>query len=558
MARRGSAASSLFCFLSCIDSSHVTSLYSPFPEISFTMENDQPQNVTQAVPSENHLFQSVSQGQTRPPTIFVIFGAQGDLTKRKLIPALYNLAVSRLLPQEFAILGVDGVPMNVEDFRLKIGRDLQELSTHPIDSTIKEWLLDRLHYVAGDFRDPHTYEHLQTVLSDLNTQYGTCGNYLYYMATSPTFFGEIVQHLGAKGLLIQSDNTARRIVIEKPFGHDLASARILNDTFRSVIDESQIYRIDHYLGKETVQNILVFRFANGIFEPVWNRQYIDHVQITVAETLGVEHRGTYYDKAGALRDMVPNHLLQILAFVAMEPPNAFDPEAVRDEKAKLLRAIQPMNPVDVLQSTVAGQYRGGMSAGSHVPPYRSEFNVSTDSLRETYAAMTLFIESWRWEGVPFYLRTGKRMHKRVTEVVIQFKSAPLMLFRKTPVDRLTPNMLVIRIQPDEGISLSFGAKVPGPHVQVGNVDMDFQYSKYFGDAPSTGYETLLHDVMAGDATLFQRSDNVELGWSVVDPILKVWDSLGSHAIHPYDAGSWGPAEADAMLAKNGRMWRTHE
>ncbi len=504
------------------------------------------------------VYSQAGQGQTRPPTLFVIFGAQGDLTKRKLIPALYNLAASHHLPQEFAILGVDGVSMNTEDFRVKIRRDIQELSTQPIESTIKEWLLDRLYYLSGDFRDPQTYGHLQKMISELNAQYGTSGNYLYYMATSPSFFGEIVQNLGAKGLVTQEKNQARRIVIEKPFGHDLSSAQALNSTLRSVLDEKQIYRIDHYLGKETVQNILVFRFANGIFEPIWNRQYIDHVQITVAETLGVEHRGSYYDKAGALRDMVPNHLLQILAFVAMEPPNAFDPEAVRNEKAKLLRAIQPMNPMEVLQSTVAGQYGAGISHGTQVLPYRSEVNVSSTSLRETYTAMTLSIESWRWEGVPFYLRTGKRLKQRVTEVVIQFKSAPLMLFRKTPVDRLTPNVLVIRIQPDEGISLSFGAKIPGPQVQVGSVNMDFQYADYFGDAPSTGYETLLHDVMAGDATLFQRSDNVELGWSVVDPILKVWDSLGTHAIHPYPAGTWGPPDADALLAKDGRMWRNYE
>lgn len=507
---------------------------------------------------ESPLFQQPGNGQTRPPTLFVIFGAQGDLTKRKLIPALYNLASSHHLPQEFAILGVDGIPMNTEDFRVKIRQDIQELSSRPIDPTIKEWLLDRLYYLSGDFRDPQTYARLQDMLTQLNAAHGTQGNYLYYMATAPTFFAEIVQQLGAKGLLVEHrDEYSRRIVIEKPFGHDLPSARSLNQALRDVLHESQIYRIDHYLGKETVQNILVFRFANGIFEPVWNRQYIDHVQITVAESLGVEHRGMYYEKAGALRDMVPNHLLQILAFVAMEPPNTFDPEAVRNEKAKVLRAIEPMNPVDVLQSTVGGQYEAGSIGGRSVLPYRAEMHVDPASLTETFAAMTLGIESWRWEGVPFYLRTGKRLHTRVTEVVIQFKSAPLMLFRKTPVDRLTPNVLVIRIQPDEGISLSFGAKIPGPKVQVGTVDMDFQYTEYFGDAPSTGYETLLHDVMAGDATLFQRSDSVEVGWSVVDPIVKVWESLGLHAIHPYRAGTWGPPEADTLLAKDGRMWRNH-
>jgi glucose-6-phosphate 1-dehydrogenase len=502
-------------------------------------------------------FASLANGETRPPTLFVIFGAQGDLTKRKLIPAICNLAASHHLPQEFSILGVDGVLMNTDEFREKIRRDLHELPSRPIPSAVKEWVLERLYYLSGDFRNPQTYDDLQALLTRLNTTYGTQRNYLYYLATAPTFFSEIVSQLGAKGLVEYHKDFSRRVIIEKPFGHDLPSARSLNQALRDVLHESQIYRIDHYLGKETVQNILVFRFANGIFEPVWNRQYIDHVQITVAESLGVEHRGIYYDKAGALRDMVSNHLLQLLAFVAMEPPNTFDPEAVRNEKAKLLRAIEPMSPVDVLQSTVAGQYAAGTIGKRSVPGYRSEANVDPASLTETYAAMRLSIESWRWQGVPFYLRTGKRLAKRVTEVVIQFKSAPLMLFRKTPVDHLTPNELVIRIQPDEGISLSFGAKIPGPKVKVGAVNMDFQYTEYFGDAPSTGYETLLHDVMAGDATLFQRSDAVELGWSVVDPILKVWGSLGSHGLYSYAAGTWGPAEADTLLGKDGRMWRNH-
>jgi glucose-6-phosphate 1-dehydrogenase len=502
-------------------------------------------------------FTSPSSGETRPPTLFVIFGAQGDLTKRKLIPAICNLATSHHLPQEFAILGVDGVLMNTDEFREKIRRDLHELSSRPIPSAVKEWVLERLYYLSGDFRNPQTYDDLQVLLARLNTTYCTQRNYLYYLATAPAFFSEIVSQLGSRGLVEFQKDFSRRVIIEKPFGHDLPSARSLNQALRDVLHESQIYRIDHYLGKETVQNILVFRFANGIFEPVWNRQYIDHVQITVAESLGVEHRGIYYEKAGALRDMVSNHLLQLLAFVAMEPPNTFDPEAVRNEKAKVLRAIEPMSPVDVLQSTVAGQYAAGTIGKRSVPAYRSEANIDPASMTETYAAMKLHIESWRWQGVPFFLRTGKRLARRVTEVVIQFKSAPLMLFRKTPVDHLTPNELVIRIQPDEGISLSFGAKIPGPKVKVGAVNMDFQYAEYFGDAPSTGYETLLHDVMAGDATLFQRSDSVDLGWSVVDPILKVWGSLGSHGLYSYTAGTWGPVEADTLLAKDGRMWRNH-
>lgn len=502
-------------------------------------------------------FPLATNGETRPPTLFVIFGAQGDLTKRKLIPALYNLAVSHHLPQEFAILGVDAIPMNTEDFRSKINRDIQELTTRPIESSFKDWLLERLYYLSGDFLDRQTYARLTESLENINKVHGTGGNYVFYMATAPKYFAEIVQHLGDRGLVENRQEFSRRIIIEKPFGHDLPSAQALNQALCTVLDERQIYRIDHYLGKETVQNILVFRFANGIFEPIWNRQYIDHVQITVAETLGVEHRGLYYDQAGALRDMVPNHLLQILAFVAMEPPNTFDPESVRDEKVKVLRAIQPMNPREVLESTVAGQYESGVIAGHPVSSYRKEMHVDPHSLTETFVAMNLSIDSWRWEDVPFYLRTGKRLPTRMTEVVIQFKAAPLILFRKTPVDRLTPNVLVIRIQPDEGISLSFGAKIPGPNVQVGTVDMDFQYAEYFGDRPSTGYETLLHDVMAGDATLFQRSDNVELGWNIVDPIVKVWESLGTHAVRPYQAGTWGPPEAEALLAKDGRLWRNY-
>ena len=335
----------------------------------------------------------------------------------------------------------------------------------------------------------------------------------------------------------------------------MESACALNRTIRQVLEEHQIYRMDHYLGKETVQNILVFRFANGIFEPVWNHRYIDHIQITVAESLGVEHRGRYYEEAGALRDMIPNHLLQLVSYIAMEPPNSFDANAVRDEKAKVLRSILPLPMIDVLRSTVAGQYGEGLIAGSPVPAYRTERNVSPTSNTKTYVAMKFFIDSWRWADVPFYIRTGKRMPKRVTEIVVQFKCAPLMLFRNTTVDHLVPNELVIRIQPNEGISLRFGAKVPGPSVNIGTVDMDFQYSNYFGDAPSTGYETLLFDAMAGDATLFQRADGIELGWTVVQPILDVWDSLPPASFPNYPAGSWGPEEGEALLLRDGRAWR---
>lgn len=498
---------------------------------------------------------SPAKGQKLPPTLFIIFGANGDLTKRKLIPALYNLAASHNLSDTFAVIGVDCVHMSNEDFRLKMERDLRAFSSRPIESTIRDWLLQRVHYIPGDFTDPTTFETLRTELTRLDSSQGQEGNYLYYMATSPAFFSEIVQNLAGKGLLAQHKGGSRRVIFEKPFGHDLPSAKALNQQLCTVLTEDQIYRIDHYLGKETVQNILVFRFANGIFEPVWNRRYIDHVQITVAETLGVEHRGAYYEKAGALRDMVTNHLLQLMAYIAMEPPNAFDAEAVRDEKVKVLRAVLPMNADEIRRSAVAGQYGPGTISGHPVLGYRSEPNVASDSDTETFVALKLFIESWRWGGVPFYLRTGKRMARRVTEIVIQFKSAPFMLFRKTPIHHLNPNQLIIRIQPEEGISLNFGAKIPGPSVQVGTVDMDFQYADYFGDAPSTGYETLLHDCMAGDATLFQRSDNVEVGWSVVDPILEVWRGLHPHGTSQYESGTWGPQESATLLEKDGRKWR---
>jgi glucose-6-phosphate 1-dehydrogenase len=499
-----------------------------------------------------------SMAQAREPSIMVVFGADGDLTKRKLIPSLHNLAAAQVLPKEFAVIGLALTDLSTEEWRRRLSQDIREYSPAPVDPGVWNWLLERLYYVQGDFRDPRAYQHLKESLTRVDAAHGTGGNYLYYLATAPSFFSEIVRQLGVQGLADQRGRGWRRVVIEKPFGHDLESARALNADLRQVLDESQIYRIDHYLGKETVQNILVFRFANGIFEPVWNRRYIDHVQITVAESIGVEHRGRYYEEAGAVRDMVANHLLQLVAFIAMEPPNSFAADAVRDEKAKVLRAVQPLNPIEVLRSTVAGQYGDGTIFGQPVPAYRAESHVSPTSNTETFVAMKLFIDSWRWADVPFYLRTGKRLAKRVTEIGIQFKRAPFMLFRKTAVERLDPNLLIIRIQPDEGISLRFDAKVPGPAVRVGTVDMDFQYADYFGGACSTGYETLLHDCLAGDATLFQRDDNVEVGWSVVDPVLQVWKSLPPASFPNYAAGTWGPREADELLERDGRQWRNSE
>jgi glucose-6-phosphate 1-dehydrogenase len=484
----------------------------------------------------------------------VIFGATGDLTRRKLIPALYNLAKKNLLPEDFALVGVAIDPLSVDEFRRRVEADLHEFSSAPDECHFCEWLLQRLDYLSGDFRDPALYAHLRETLAEVDQKHGTQGNYLYYLATTPALFGEIIRQLGAAGMNQEEGGRWRRVIIEKPFGRDLESARRLNAEISKVLAENQLYRIDHYLGKETVQNILVFRFSNGIFEPVWNRRYIDHVQITVAETLGVEQRGQYYDQAGALRDMVPNHIFQLLTLTAMEPPISFHPDAVRDEQAKILRAVQPLAPEDVLTRAVRGQYGAGVIDGVKVPAYRSEPNVAPDSHTETFVTLKLSLDSWRWADVPFYVRTGKRLARRDTEIAIQFRRAPFILFRDTPVESLTPNLLVLHIQPDEGISLRFGAKTPGPLVRIGAVNMSFRYADYFGSEISTGYERLLYDAMIGDATLFQRADMVEAGWSVVQPILDVWSALPPRNFPNYPAGSWGPKEAEELLERDHRRW----
>jgi glucose-6-phosphate 1-dehydrogenase len=494
-------------------------------------------------------------GQPGDPCVIVIFGAAGDLTKRKLIPALYNLACSGLLPKEFAVVGFARSEMNTEDFRQKMSHDIHSFSTSEVDSKIWDDFGQKLYYLPGDFQEAAAYQQLKALLAHVDQECSTRGNYLYYLATPHTAFGQIVQQLGDSGLVREEQGCWRRVIIEKPFGHDLESARALNRDVNHVLREHQIYRIDHYLGKETVQNILLFRFGNGIFEPIWNHLYIDHVQITVTESVGVEGRGGYYDRAGALRDMIPNHLFQLLALTAMEPPISFEADAVRDEKTKVLRAIQPMPPEEVLTRTVRGQYDEGRVRGERVSAYRSEPRVDPNSTTETYAALKLIIDNWRWAEVPFYLRTGKYLPERVTEIAIQFKRPPFLLFRDTSIDHLTPNFLVLRIQPKEGISLQFGAKVPGPVLRMGAVDMDFQYANYFGTTPNTGYETLLYDCMIGDATLFQRADNLEAGWSVVAPILDVWQALPTRNFPNYAAGTWGPTAADKLLEQDGRRWR---
>jgi len=493
-------------------------------------------------------------GRQAPPCAMVIFGAGGDLTKRKLIPALYNLARGKLLPEQFAIIGVSREQFSSEDFRKRTGQEIRQYATGELDQASWDQFEKRLYYTPGDFQDPELYKKLGDLLGQVEKEQNTAGNCLFYLATSPTFFPIVVKQLGAAKLTDEENGKWKRVVIEKPFGHDLESAVALNHEIGKVLREDQVYRIDHYLGKETVQNILAFRFANGIFEPVWNRRYVDHVQVTVAEELGVELRGDYYEHAGALRDMVPNHIFQLITLTAMEPPISFDAQAVHDEQTKILRAIQPLNPERVLDHAVRGQYGDGVMDGKSVPGYRTEPNVNPASTTETFVALALNIDNWRWAGVPFYLRTGKRLAERSTEIVIRFRRPPFVLFRKTSVEKIAPNELVINIQPDEGISLSFEAKVPGPIVQLGAVNMDFQYSDYFGTRPSTGYETLLYDCMMGDPTLFQRADMVEASWTIVQPILDLWKALPPRDFPNYASGSWGPEQAQELLRREGREW----
>jgi glucose-6-phosphate 1-dehydrogenase len=498
--------------------------------------------------------QNISASGKNPACIMVIFGASGDLTKRKLIPALYNLRDSELLSDNFAVIGVARAEMSDREFRKRLREDMREFATDEVDPKTWDWLEERLYYLSGDFEDDEMYKRLDTLLKKIDRERNGQGNYFFYLATAPDYFASVVKRIASASLTREADDLWRRVIIEKPFGRDLDSARKLNQDIKSVLSEPQIYRIDHYLGKETVQNIMVFRFGNGIFEPIWNRRYIDHIQITAAETVGVEQRGAYYESAGALRDMVPNHLLQLVTLTAMEPPISFDADAVRDEQTKILHAIQHLSPEEAVQRVVRGQYDAGNIKGEEVPAYRSEHNVAPESNVETFVALKLLVDNWRWADVPFYLRTGKRLAARDTEIAIQFKQPPFMLFRKTPIERLTTNRLVLHIQPDEGISLRFGAKVPGPTVNIGAVDMDFDYEDYFGDTPSTGYERLLHDCMMGDATLFQRADQVEAGWSVVAPIQEAWNNAGPPAFPNYPSGSWGPREADELLARDGREW----
>jgi len=493
--------------------------------------------------------------QPAPPCMLVIFGAAGDLTKRLLVPALYNLRHSKLLPDEFSIVGIARAGKDDEAFRHDFDESMHKFSSGSENGADWKWLRERMSYLKGDLEDAETYQTLRKRLAKSSGAAGQSRNVLFYLATPPSVFAPVIGQLGKAELLREQDGSWRRVIIEKPFGTDLRSAHELNRQIRSVMSENQIYRIDHYLGKETVQNIMVFRFGNGIFEPLWNRNHIDHVQITVAETVGVETRGRFYDATGALRDMVPNHLFQLLELVAMEPPTCFAADAVRTEKGKVLEAVHPFGKADALRNVVRGQYGSGAVSGKAVTAYRESPDVAPDSTTETYVALKVVMDNWRWAGVPFYLRTGKALAIRRSEIVIRFKQAPFALFRDTPVERLTPNDLVLHIQPEEGVTLSFGAKKPGPKVVMGGVEMRFDYKDYFEVAPSTGYETLIYDCMIGDTTLFKRAEEIEAGWRIVQPLLDAWSGGRNEPPSTYAAGSEGPAEADDLMARDGRQWR---
>jgi glucose-6-phosphate 1-dehydrogenase len=489
------------------------------------------------------------------PHSMVIFGATGDLSHRKVFPALAQLWRSNLLPQDWMLVAVGRRPYDDDSFREEIGNSLDQWSRVALEPEAERQFLDRITYHRGDFNDDASYDALTAKLKVIDKEHGTGGNHVFYLATQPSAFATIVAQLGRCGLDHERHGEGwRRIIIEKPFGRDFDSAKRLNREVGKVFRESQVYRIDHYLGKETVRNLLVFRFSNGIFEPLWNRRYVDHVQITVAESIGVEERGAFYEETGATRDVLQNHMLQLLSLVAMEPPATFEADALRDEKVKVLRAIDPFGKTTVDQNVVRGQYGPGWVAGQAVKGYRDEDDVDPESETETYVAAKLEVEDWRWSGVPFYLRTGKRLPKRASEIAIQFSAVPHRLFAETATDP-QPNLLAVRIQPDEGILLRFGSKVPGLGMDIRTVNMDFTYGSAFSvDAPDA-YETLLLDAMLGDASLFTRADEVEAAWAIASPVLDSWSREAAPSFPNYPAGSWGPDAADTLLERDGRRWR---
>jgi glucose-6-phosphate 1-dehydrogenase len=502
---------------------------------------------------------SLSHKEPPPSCAIVIFGANGDLTKRLIVPALYNLARTGLLPPRFALVGVDHNHKSTEDWRAALHDFLQtslgkggEGPLGQIDDALWRPIAEAMSFLQGDFDEDDTYQRLAGHLAECDNTRDLGGNVLFYMAVADRFFATIAGKLGKAGLVEQiAPHGFRRLIVEKPFGHDLASARALNVCLLRWFKEEQIYRIDHFLGKETVQNIMALRFANGLFEPIWNRDRIDHVQITVAESIGVEGRGRFYEQTGALRDMLPNHLFQLVAMTAMEPPVSFEAEDIRAKKAEMFKAVHPVTLGDV----VRGQYDAGAIAGEPVIAYRKETNVAPESTVETFVAMRILIDNWRWAGVPFYLRTGKRLTTRSTEIAIRFKRAPYALFRETPVDELDADWLILRIQPDESIRLRFNAKRPGPAMALESVAMEFKYKDWFKQAPAVGYETLIYDCLIGDTTLFQRADQVEAAWSVVEPVLKGWEHVTPRHFPNYAAGGEGPSASNDLLARDGRAWR---
>jgi glucose-6-phosphate 1-dehydrogenase len=495
----------------------------------------------------------VSYGGATDPCAVVLFGASGDLAKRKVIPAMYDLAVHNSLGERYAIIGFARTSMSDDSFRATVSEAAKGISeVGPIDPAEWDEFASNLYYVSGDYGDSEAYTNLAKCLTELESSKQLGGNRLFYLSTPPEVYPDIIEQLGKAGLSKPAnENSWVRVIIEKPFGRDLTTAKELNKKVRCVFEERQVYRIDHYLGKDTVQNLLVLRFGNGIFEPLWNRNYVDHVQITASETLGVERRGGFYETAGALRDMIQSHVLQLTSLSSVEPPATFDATAVRNEKLKVLQSIRPYDLEGVAQAVIRGQYAPGSVNGKKLPGYRQEPGVSPTSRTETFVAMRVLIDNWRWAGVPFYLRTGKRLAKRTTEIMIQFKRAPHVVFRGKEVE---PNRLVLNIQPDEGISVSFGAKRPGTEMNIGNVTMNFSYREGFGESTRSAYATLVNDCVRGDATLFDRADSVEAAWALVDPILDVWTAAKSATVPEYPAGSWGPKEADNLLERDGRKW----
>jgi glucose-6-phosphate 1-dehydrogenase len=510
----------------------------------------------------NPLMQGLNSEKPMIPCAMVIFGAHGDLTKRKLIPALWALYSEGLLPHNFYVVGMSRTSMTNEEFRVAMRQALADYAPDlPIDDSAWEKFSSALYYVPCNFGQAESYSDLAKILSDLDIKHGTDGNHIFYLSTPPSLYSEIVSKLAGANLAYHTKSRSLvfpRIIIEKPFGHDLPSAENLNQQILQVLDEPQIYRIDHYLGKETVQNIMVLRFANGIFEPLWNREHIDHIQITNAETLGIEGRGAYYEEAGNLRDMIQNHMLQLLSIVAMEPPISLGADDVRDEKAKVLRSVRPIDAKEVSKVAVRGQYGPGWIMGQAVPGYRQEKNVAPNSNTNTYTALKLYIDNWRWAGVPFYVRSGKRLSKTMTEIAIHFRKAPHLLFspmQAIDMDSIGPNVLLLRIQPDEGISLRFATKLPGPTTQLRELSMDFRYGTAFGSRTPTAYERLILDCILGDPSLYARNDAVEASWKLIEPVLDHWARMSPTNFPNYEAGSRGPDAADALIASTGHAWR---